>query len=124
MHIKNTRLKLKPYSNCLLAQNPGFIPHLHKNAFAQTVNRTKMFHVKHLCKAEAQNLTNSRHDQTASRPPQSRKLIAMSESHTLIIRPTHRCCLSRRDQKECARLRKSLYVDCPAFFEQEARSSQ
>ena len=67
---------------------------LHKSAFVQSVNRTKMFHVKHFCKVGAGNLTK------------------------------WHMTLSRRDQKECSRRRQSLHVDWSAFFEEEARSSQ
>jgi hypothetical protein len=60
----------------------------HKNAFAQTAHQTKIFHVKRFCPIGAENLTNWRHDQAASRPPQSGGTIAMSEIHALIVRPT------------------------------------
>ena len=88
--FKKTRPKLNPTVHVsLLKLAVSHLATSGQNTFGQSVNRTKMFHVKHFGKVGAKNLTNSRHDQEALRPPQSGETIAMSESHALIVRPTH-----------------------------------
>ncbi len=61
---QNTRPKLNPNPLVHLRKIPAaYRAPPCKSAFAQSINRTKMFHVKHFCKAGAENLTKWRYDQ-------------------------------------------------------------